>query len=56
MQDEAMDASRSAPQGVHYHAYTNYVPDQQSFYSDGIDTLAFYIKNVPPVGQLLMSQ
>ncbi len=55
MQDEAMDAARSAPQGVHYHAYTNSVPDQQSLYFDGPDTFAFYIKNVPPVGQLLSS-
>ncbi len=35
-------------------AYTNSAPDQQSLYPDAHNTRAFYIKNVPPVGQLVL--
>ncbi len=44
------------PYGTPSEAYTNSVPDQQSFYPDGQHTLAFYIKCVPPVGQGMLSE
>ncbi len=33
-----------------WYAYTNSVPRQQSLYSDGQQTFAFFIKYVPPGG------
>ncbi len=40
------------PYGTPSLAYANSVPDQQSLYPDGQHTLVFYIKCVPPVGQI----
>ncbi len=42
------------PYGTQSLANTNSVPDQQSLYPDGQHTLAFYIKCVPAMGELLL--